>query len=157
MEQRIKRSNAALADEWKQKLAAKAAKEAADEQAEKAAARAKLEGKAVRIEGFPHSDYNGLYTHDSDDEGWPVLKNAHGKFYYRWIVGCTVSGLHPAIERELRTGAGRKRKRLPDHAFPLAFADHDANDHLARGPWLVQMSQDAKFETHSLTVALVSE
>ena len=155
-EQRIKRSNVAVAAVWQQKLATQAAKKTADEQAQKAAALAALEGKAVRIDGLPHPEYNGLYMHDSMVEGWPVLKNPHGKFYMKRPKGY-VSGLHPAIERELRTGAGRKRKRLPDHAFPLAFADHDANDHLARGPWLVQMSQDAKFETHSLTVALVSE
>ena len=28
--------------------------------------------------------YNGVYTHDSTHEGWPVLKNANDKYCYRY-------------------------------------------------------------------------
>ena len=47
----------------------------------------------VSIEGHPAPSFNGLYTHDSTHEGWPVLKNANGKYCYRytfeqaWRVG----------------------------------------------------------------------
>ena len=44
-----------------------------------------LQAKKVSIEGHPLSDYNGLYTHDSVHEGWPVLKNANGMFCYRRV------------------------------------------------------------------------
>ena len=55
------------------------------------------QAKAVSIEGHPQPDFNGLYTHDSTHEGWPVLKNANGKNCYRykatdsWRVGSTHS------------------------------------------------------------------
>eukprot|EP01045_Picozoa_sp_COSAG04_P000601 COSAG04_NODE_15_length_40535_cov_25.319888_14_plen_386_part_00 len=39
--------------------------------------------KTVSIEGHPRPEYNGLYTHDSTHEGWPVWKNAKGKYCYR--------------------------------------------------------------------------
>ena len=42
------------------------------------------QAKAVSIEGHPKPAYNGLYTHDSTHEGWPVLKNAKGKYCYRY-------------------------------------------------------------------------
>ena len=45
-----------------------------------ALATAQLESKTVSIEGHPHAVYNGVYTHDSTHEGWPVLKSANGKF-----------------------------------------------------------------------------
>ena len=41
------------------------------------------QAKAVSIEGHPTADYNGVYTHDSTHEGWPVLKNAKGMYCYR--------------------------------------------------------------------------
>ena len=41
------------------------------------------QAKAVSIEGHPRPLYNGLYTHDSTHEGWPVLKNAKGRYCYR--------------------------------------------------------------------------
>ena len=41
------------------------------------------QAKAVSIEGHPDPLYDGLYTHDSTHEGWPVLKNARGKYCYR--------------------------------------------------------------------------
>eukprot|EP01045_Picozoa_sp_COSAG04_P051996 COSAG04_NODE_21920_length_364_cov_1.362264_1_plen_101_part_01 len=41
------------------------------------------QAKAVSIEGHPHPPYNGVYTHDSTHEGWPVLKNARGMYCYR--------------------------------------------------------------------------
>ena len=131
---------------------------------------------AVSIEGHPTAAYNGLYTHDSEDEGWPVLKNAHGKFYYCFkrassarykTIRGQLSGLHPTVQREVSAGAGRKRKRLPDHAFPLAFEDRPrlevsggsvrpARCDVGHKPWYVRPSPDAKSETHSLTVTLVS-
>ena len=40
--------------------------------------------KAISIEGHPHPVFNGLYTHDSTHEGWPVLKNARGYYCYRY-------------------------------------------------------------------------
>ena len=42
------------------------------------------QAKAVSIEGHPDSAYNGLYTHDSTHEGWPVLKNAMGTYCFRY-------------------------------------------------------------------------
>ena len=42
------------------------------------------QAKAVSIEGYPDPAYNGLYTHDSTHEGWPVLKNASSRFCYRY-------------------------------------------------------------------------
>ena len=50
------------------------------------------QAKAVSIEGHPTADCNGLYTHDSTHEGWPVLKNASGSYCYhyapkdRWLL-----------------------------------------------------------------------
>ena len=41
------------------------------------------QAKAVSIEGHPDEALNGLYTHDSTHEGWPVLKNASGMYCYR--------------------------------------------------------------------------
>ena len=38
---------------------------------------------AVSIGGHPDSAINGVYRHDSTHEGWPVLKNARGKYCYR--------------------------------------------------------------------------
>ena len=50
-----------------------------------------VQAKAVSIEGcdyrglrHPTAIYNGLYTHDSTHEGWPVLKNARGRYCYRY-------------------------------------------------------------------------
>ena len=42
------------------------------------------QAKAVLIEGHPDPPCNGLYTHDSTHEGWPVLKNASGRYCYRY-------------------------------------------------------------------------
>ena len=42
------------------------------------------QAKAVSIEGHPEPAYNSVYTHDSTHEGWPVLKNAHGRYCYRY-------------------------------------------------------------------------
>ena len=54
-------------------------------EASKAAlATAQLESKTVSIEGHPTVSYNGLYTHNSTHEGWPVLKNAKGIYCYRF-------------------------------------------------------------------------
>ena len=41
------------------------------------------QAKAVSIEGHPLAAHNGLYTHDSTHEGWPVLKNPKGMYCYR--------------------------------------------------------------------------
>ena len=35
---------------------------------------------AVSIDGHSNAAYNGLYTHDSTHEGWPVLKSDKGRF-----------------------------------------------------------------------------
>ena len=43
-----------------------------------------MQAKGVSIEGHPRPQYNGLYTHDSTHEGWPVLKNASGMYCYRY-------------------------------------------------------------------------
>ena len=43
-----------------------------------------MQAKAVSIEGHLDPDFNGLYTHDSTHEGWPVLKNANGRYCYRY-------------------------------------------------------------------------
>ena len=45
------------------------------------------QAKAVSIEGHPQAAYNGLYTHDTTHEGWPVLKNASGRYCYRYTPG----------------------------------------------------------------------
>ena len=42
------------------------------------------QAKAVSIEGHPDPQCNSLYTHDSTHEGWPVLKNASGKYCHRY-------------------------------------------------------------------------
>ena len=42
------------------------------------------QAKAVSIEGHPTATYNGVYTHDSTHEGWPVLKNDKGNYCYRY-------------------------------------------------------------------------
>ena len=42
------------------------------------------QAKAVSVEGHPLAAYNGVYTHDSTHEGWPVLKNAKGRYLYRY-------------------------------------------------------------------------
>ena len=41
------------------------------------------QAKAVSIEGHPVPAFNGLYTHNSTHAGWPVLKNASGRYCYR--------------------------------------------------------------------------
>ena len=41
----------------------------------------------VELQGHPDLSYNGLYTHDSTHEGWPVLKNASGRYCYRHTPG----------------------------------------------------------------------
>ena len=56
----------------------------ASEAPKAALATAQLEGKTGSIEGHPTAAYNGLYTHDSTHEGWPVLKNAKGVYCYRY-------------------------------------------------------------------------
>ena len=43
------------------------------------------QAKAVSIEGHPNPACNGAYTHDSTHEGWPVLKNANGRYCYRHV------------------------------------------------------------------------
>ena len=43
-----------------------------------------LQVSGILIEGHPTAAYNGVYTHDSTHEGWPVLKNASGKYCYRY-------------------------------------------------------------------------
>ena len=43
------------------------------------------QAKAVSIDGHPDAAQNGLYTHDSTHEGWPVLKNANGMYCYRYM------------------------------------------------------------------------
>ena len=41
---------------------------------------------AVMVEGHPHWTYNGLYKHDSNHEGWPVLKKVqHGRAADRYM------------------------------------------------------------------------
>ena len=42
------------------------------------------QAKDVSIEGHPYPAYNGVYSHDSTHEGWPVLKNARGMYCYRY-------------------------------------------------------------------------
>ena len=49
-----------------------------------ALATAQLESKTVTIEGCPEPEYNGLYAHDSEHKGWPVLKNDQGRYCYRY-------------------------------------------------------------------------
>ena len=43
-----------------------------------------VQAKAVSIEGHPIAAINGLYTHDSTHEGWPVLKNGRDRYCYRY-------------------------------------------------------------------------
>ena len=42
------------------------------------------QAKAVSIEGHTSAVYNGVYTHDSTHEGWPVLKSDKGTYCYRY-------------------------------------------------------------------------
>ena len=42
-----------------------------------------VQAKAISIDGHPNAAYNGVYTHVSTHEGWPVLKNDKGKYCYR--------------------------------------------------------------------------
>ena len=43
--------------------------------------------KAVSVAGHPFPTFNGMYTHDSTHDGWPVLKNANGRYCYRYSDG----------------------------------------------------------------------
>ena len=62
-----------------------AAEAAATNAAQLAAARAQLDGASgISVAGHPQPAFNGLYTHDSTHEGWPVLKNASGMYCYRY-------------------------------------------------------------------------
>eukprot|EP01045_Picozoa_sp_COSAG04_P002215 COSAG04_NODE_78_length_28355_cov_17.016457_18_plen_135_part_00 len=43
------------------------------------------QAKGVSIEGHSLPDYDGVYTHDSTHEGWPVLRGPHeGYYFYRY-------------------------------------------------------------------------
>ena len=70
---------------WAEAEAQFAAEMAATNAAQLAAARAQLDGSSgISVAGHPKGDFNGLYTHDSTHEGWPVLKNAKGRYCYRY-------------------------------------------------------------------------
>ena len=59
------------------------------------------QAKAVSLEGHPTAAYNGLYTHDSTYEGWPVLRNASGSYCYhyapldKWFLNNTFTPAEP--------------------------------------------------------------
>eukprot|EP01045_Picozoa_sp_COSAG04_P027823 COSAG04_NODE_4155_length_2266_cov_1.691278_2_plen_465_part_00 len=62
-----------------------AAEAAAANGAQLAAVRAQLDGASgISIAGHPTAAFNGVYTHYSTHEGWPVLKNASGMYCYRY-------------------------------------------------------------------------
>ena len=43
------------------------------------------QAKAVSFEGHPTIPaYNGVYRHDATHKGWPVLKNASGRYCFRY-------------------------------------------------------------------------
>ena len=87
------------------------------------------QAKAVSIEGHPSAAYNGLYTHDSTHEGWPVLKNARGKYCYRhaarnqWML-TDKAHLHTSScgayidAKEGPLPIGAHIWRVPDDAWP---------------------------------------
>ena len=82
--QRSKLANVPLAAEWKAKAAADAAKEAAKQEELRVSVCKELGDSAVMVEGHPHEECNGVYKHDSEYKGWPVLKNAHGMYCSRY-------------------------------------------------------------------------
>ena len=47
------------------------------------AAGEKPEATGLLLEGHPDASFDGVYTHDSEHEGWPVLSNAGGRYCYR--------------------------------------------------------------------------
>eukprot|EP01045_Picozoa_sp_COSAG04_P011044 COSAG04_NODE_697_length_11055_cov_5.640471_12_plen_192_part_00 len=40
--------------------------------------------QGVLIKGHPEPEYNGVYLHEQDHEGWPVYKTAEGMYCYRY-------------------------------------------------------------------------
>ena len=101
------------------------------------------QAKVVSIEGHPKLTYNGVYTHDSTHEGWPVLKNARGYYCYRYT---------PRDEWFLRD------KFTPDSDLCNASI-------VAKGgplpvgarTWQVWDSGEDDWEDHTLTVAALQQ
>ena len=100
-----------------------------------------VQAKAVSIEGHPIPAFNGLYTHDSTHEGWPVLKNASGRYCYRYT---------PADEWFLST------KFTPDEALCNAYiVAKEGPLPVGAHTWNVSPEDpDADWEQHTLTVTL---
>ena len=95
------------------------------------------------LAGHPTAAYNGVYRHDSDHEGLPVMKNERGKFCY------------------LYRGAGQHSERrwfLNGQLTPDANAAHAYTDvAAARGPLLAgahpwQCYVDGALAEHTLTL-----
>ena len=86
--------------------------------------------------------YNGLYTHDSTHKGWPVLKNAKGRYCYRhtsaetWVLNDDTA--------DFVTGMGTADIKATEGPLPVG-----ANT------WMVSPEDvDSDWEKHTLTVTL---
>ena len=102
--------------------------------------------KAVSIEGHPNAAFNGVYTHDSTHEGWPVLKNANGMYCYRytpnnqWRVGS-----------EHNPDKGACRSTIVAKEGPLPVGAHTWR----LGPSVLGKPPGSAWEDRTVTVALV--
>ena len=47
-----------------------------------AVAEAQFAGSGLKVEGHPLAYYNGVYRVTAEHDGWPVMKNANGRFCY---------------------------------------------------------------------------
>ena len=92
-----------------------------------ALATAQLASKTISIEGNPNAAYNGVYTHDSTHEGWPVLKNANGMYCYhfrqtgQWIL--TNDKTHFVTGKGWVRITAREEGLLPDGAHTWQWWD----------------------------------
>ena len=109
-------------------------------EARASAARAALLGKSVTIKGHSRAKFNGVYTHDSEHEGWPVLKNAKGIYcyHYKQLEQWVLFSSH-----DLATDFTDAYIKAPDGPLPLGAAvwqcwvggDRQKN-RLAEGSWV---------------------
>ena len=108
--------------------------------------RKELGDSAVMVTGHPHAESNGVYKHDSEYKGWPVLKNAHGRYYH--IKAAHLYGLHPATVHEL----SETKKKCPSHAWPMAYDPE--RKFLGTRRWIV-IDRPKSSRYYPLTLALV--
>ena len=115
----------------------------------RARVRKELGDSAVMVTGHPHEESNGVYKHDSEYNGWPVLKNAHGRYYH--IKAARLYGLHPATAHEL----SETKKKYPSHAWPIAYEPLGLRKVFGTRRWLVIDRPKSRTRYYTLTLALV--